>query len=162
MKHLDRSQWGVLVLRIALGTLFLLHGWVKLFGNNISFVQEMLGMAGWTIPVAVLTVIAIFELVAGLALVTGAFVKPASWLLALEMVIAVILFHARQGFFIVAVPNVPLAYGFEYHVALIGGLICLALAGPGAFALETRRPWTPRTGTQETQESPIAGGSLER
>lgn len=145
MEHQDRWKSGVLVLRIAFGTLFFLHGWVKLFGNSISFLQEMLGMAGWTIPVAVLTVIAIFELVAGLALVTGVFVRVMSWLLALEMVAAVVLFHAKQGFFIVAVPNVPLAYGFEYHVALIGGLICLALAGPGAFALDTRRLWMRRS-----------------
>lgn len=145
MEHQDRWKSGVLVLRIAFGTLFFLHGWVKLFGNDISFVQEMLGMAGWTIPVAVLTLIAIFELIAGLALVAGALVRLVSWLLALEMIVAVVLFHAKQGFFIVAVPNVPLAYGFEYHIALIGGLICLALAGPGAFALDTRRPWMRRS-----------------
>ena len=55
-----------------------------------------------------------------------------------EMIVVVVLFHARQGFFIVAVPNVPLAYGFEYHVALIGGLLCTALAGPGALSILNR------------------------
>ena len=41
--------------------------------------------------------------------------------------------------FIVAVPNVPLAYGFEFHVALIGGLACLAFSGPGIFHIGERR-----------------------
>ncbi len=127
---------GLFALRAAFGTLFFLHGWVKLFGGDISFVQEMLGMAGWQIPESLLLLVAIFELIAGLALLVGAFVRVASGLLALEMVVAVVLFHAGQGFFIVAVPNVPLAYGFEYHLALLGGLLCLALSGPGIWSID--------------------------
>ena len=66
------------------------------------------------------------------------FTRAAALLLSLEMVVAVVLFHLRQGFLIIAVPNVSMAFGFEYHVALVGGLICLVLGGPGAFALQTR------------------------
>jgi uncharacterized membrane protein YphA (DoxX/SURF4 family) len=54
------------------------------------------------------------------------------------MISVAVLFHVQQGFFIVAVPNAPLAYGFEYHIALVGGLLCIALAGPGLLALEDR------------------------
>lgn len=127
---------GLFVLRLALGMIFFFHGWLKLFGGEASFVREMLAMVGWTIPDAVLWFVALVELLGALALLLGIFARPAAVLLAIEMVVAIALFHVRQGFFIVAIPNVPLAYGFEYHVALIGGLICIALTGSGAWALE--------------------------
>lgn len=159
MERQRRVQLGVLVLRVAFGMLFFLHGWAKLFGNDISFVQEMLGMAGWSIPAWVLLILAVFELIAGVALVTGVGIQVMAWLLAFEILVAVVLFHARQGFFIVAVPNVPLAYGFEYHVALLGGLVCLALAGPGKWSLQIpgrgTRPSAPEdeTGVASTASS---------
>ena len=131
----DRPRLGLLVLRISLGLVFLLHGLMKFFGGEISFVREMLLMAGWAVPEPLLWLAAVIEVICGTALLLGVFARLAAWLLAVEMIVAVVLFHLRQGFFIVAVPNVPLAYGFEYHLTLIGGLICLALSGPGAGTL---------------------------
>lgn len=129
---------GLLILRIGAGLVFFLHGWQKLFGNDISFFHEMLVMAGWSIPDVVLWFVAVVELLGGIALLSGLFTRLAAVVLAFEILVAVILFHARQGFFIVAVPNVPLAYGFEYHVILIGALLCLGLGGPGRWALGDR------------------------
>jgi putative oxidoreductase len=121
-----------------MGIVFLSHGWMKLFGEHISFVQEMLNMAGASLPGSALWLIAVVETIAGLALLLGIFTRHAALLLAIEMIVAVVLFHVREGFFIIAVPNVPLAYGFEFHLALIGALVCLTLGGPGALALENR------------------------
>ena len=129
---------GLLILRVGAGLVFFLHGWQKVFGHDISFVKEMLTMAGWSLPDGLLWVVAIVELVGGIALLSGYFARPAGFVLALEMVVAVILFHAREGFFIVAVPNVPLAFGFEYHVTLITSLLCVGFAGPGRWALGDR------------------------
>jgi len=134
-----RIGMGLLVLRVAFAAVFFLHGAAKLFGNDISFVREMLAMAGWNLPSGLLWIIAVFEVLAAVALFTGFLASVASALLALEMAAAVVMFHVHEGFFIVAVPNVPLAYGFEYHLALISGLVCVAIAGPGAWALGGRR-----------------------
>lgn len=142
MDNQRRYGMGLFVLRLAFGAVFLLHGGAKLFGNDISFVREMLVMAGWELPAGLLWVIAVVEVLAGLALLAGVLTTVASGLLALEMLGAVVMFHAQEGFFIVAVPNVPLAYGFEYHIVLISGLICLALAGPGRWALGGSRFFT--------------------
>ncbi|MFQ5680045.1 MAG: DoxX family protein [Gemmatimonadota bacterium] len=138
MPILRRSDWGLLILRVGLGLVFFFHGWAKLLGHQISFVNEMLQMAGWTLPEAILWLVAIVELAAGIALLLGLWSRTAALVLAIEMVVAVALFHLRQGFFIVSIPNVPLAYGFEYHVALVSGLVCVALGGPGRWALEDR------------------------
>lgn len=132
-----RQRIGLLVLRLALGLIFVLHGWVNIVGGQ-SFLREMLAMVGWSAPGSLMWMITGVELVGGLAIILGVFTRGASLILATEMVVAVALFHLRQGFLIVAVPNVPLAYGFEYHIALVGGLVCLALGGPGEFALQSR------------------------
>lgn len=138
---MDRSRQqglGMFVLRLSLGLIFVLHGWMNVIGGQGSFVREMLAMAGWSAPDLLVWLITGLELLGGLALMLGMFTREVALILAVEMVVAVALFHIRQGFFIVAVPNVPLAYGFEYHLALLGGLACLALGGPGTFALQHR------------------------
>jgi len=131
----NKPRVGLFVLRLALGTIFLLHGVMDLTGGRESFVREMLVMVGWSLPDALWWVVTVTEVLGGLALLLGLFTREAATLLALEMVGATLLFHLHQGFFIVAVPNAPLAYGFEYHIALVGGLACLALSGPGKWAL---------------------------
>lgn len=138
MNTLDGQRIGLLVLRSALGLIFVLHGWVNIVAGQESFLNEMLAMVGWSAPDLLMWLITGLELFGGLALMLGMFTREAALILAIEMVVAVALFHIRQGFFIVAAPNAPLAYGFEYHLALVGGLICLVCAGPGAFALADR------------------------
>lgn len=133
-----RPEIGIFVLRLAMGVIFFLHGWMKLFGGQESFVREMLAMVGWDIPNALLLVLAVVEILGGLALILGLFARVAALVLAIEMVVAVLLFHLGQGFFIVAIPNVPLAFGFEYHVALVGGLTCIAVSGSGMAALQDK------------------------
>jgi putative oxidoreductase len=133
-----RQRIGLMVLRLALGLIFVLHGWMNIVAGQESFLREMLAMVGWSAPDLLVWLITGFELLGGLALMLGLFAREAAFLLAIEMVVAVVLFHVGQGFFVIAVPNAPLAYGFEYHLALVGGLVCVALAGPGGFALGDR------------------------
>jgi putative oxidoreductase len=134
----ERVGLGLLVLRLGLGAVFVAHGSVKLFGGHLSFIQEMLTIVGVTLPNSLLLLVAIVELLGGLALISGFLARPFAAILAAEMLVTVVIFHAAQGFFIVALPNAPLAYGFEFHVVLISGLLCIALAGPGALALGSR------------------------
>jgi putative oxidoreductase len=139
MDKARQQRIGLLSLRLALGLIFVLHAWMNVLGGQESFLREMLAMAGLSAPDLVVWMITALELLGGLALMLGMFTRVAALVLAVEMVVAVLLFHIRQGFLIIiAIPNVPLAYGFEYHIALIGGLVCLALAGPGEFALQNR------------------------
>jgi len=154
----NKPHVGLFVLRLALGTIFVLHGAMDLTGGRESFVREMLVMVGWSLPDALWWVVAVTEVLGGLALLLGLFTREAATLLALEMVAATLLFHLHQGFFIVAVPNAPLAYGFEYHVALIGGLVCLALSGPGKWALPLRPRSRPAGDGDTAVEATIPPG----
>ena len=138
IQRLHRPDIGLLALRVAIGAIFFLHGWTKLVGQREMFVREILNMVGWTMPDIAIWAVTALELIGGLALILGILARWAALALTLEMVLVVLMFHIHQGFFIVAVPNVPLAYGLEFHLALIGGLICTTLAGPGRWSLSRR------------------------
>jgi len=73
------TDWGILLLRVVVGIIFIVHGLPKL--------QKPQGMAqgmGW--PSAAVTALGIGELFGGALLVLGYFIQPASLALALVMV----------------------------------------------------------------------------
>ena len=149
-----RVGWGLLVLRMAVGLIFFVHGWMNILGGREAFLRAMFSMAGWEAPDLVIWLLTGLEFLGGLGLLLGMFTRPVAFLLSAEMIGAMTLFYIREGLVIVAVPNVPLAYAFEYPLALLGALICLAFAGPGHYALENRRatqePVGPAGGAQPT------------
>lgn len=86
-----------LMLRVAAGIIFVLHGWMK-FGG-IDGVTGMLTGMGVPGAVTFAWVITILEFVGGIALILGAITHWVSKLLALEMLIAVILVYCNKGVF---------------------------------------------------------------
>jgi putative oxidoreductase len=138
MDRSAREAWGLAILRLAVGLIFFVHGWMNVLGGREAFLRLMFEMAGWSPPDLLIWLLTALEFLGGLALLVGIFTRPVAFLLAAEMVGAMAMFYIREGLVIVAVPNVPLAYASEYPLALVGALVCLALAGPGYFALENR------------------------
>lgn len=139
MDESARVGWGLMVLRLAVGLIFFFHGWMNVLQGQEAFLRAMLAMAGWSAPDVLIWLLTGIEFLGGAALLLGIFTRPVAFLLSVEMVGAMALFYAREGLVIVAVPNVPLAYAFEYPLVLVGALVCLALAGPGRLAFENRR-----------------------
>jgi len=114
--------WGVLPLRLVIGLVFVVHGAQKLLVFGLAGTSGFLASLGVPLPqVAAAGLIAV-EIVGGLALVAGAWTRPAAALLAADMLVAILTVHARGGFF---VPG-----GVEFVLTLLGG--CLALVGLGA------------------------------
>jgi putative oxidoreductase len=68
------------------------------------------------------------EFVGGIALLLGLLTPVVAGLLGLVMVGAVVLVHLQAGFF--------LPEGIEFALTLLAGAATLALAGPGAFAVD--------------------------
>jgi putative oxidoreductase len=73
-------------------------------------------------------VLTLVEFVGGALLVLGLFTRWAAWLLAIDMVVAILLVHLKKGFF-----N---PQGFEYPLTLLAANIAIAFAGPGAGAVD--------------------------
>jgi putative oxidoreductase len=129
---------ALLVLRVVAGIIFILHGWGKVFGTG----PAALGMAKFSgylttlqvpAPEFFAWVVALVELVGGLALLVGILVRPASVLLAINMAVAFLLASKAQ-----------LPKG-DLELSLFAIVIALALVGSGAYALMPGKQEMPAT-----------------
>lgn len=123
---------GPLVLRVIVGLVFLLHGWMKIqspAGSTSQFFAQI------GIPAAGFFAIIVtwLEFFGGIALILGIFTHWASKLLAIEMVVAIFTVHIGQGFFI----N-PQRYGVEFALTLFGALVAIMAMGAGKYSLDAK------------------------
>lgn len=129
MNHSSSSRpWGLTVLRVVVGAVFLMHGCQKLFVMGFHGVAGFLGVLGVPAPAVAAVVLTLVEFVGGALLVLGLFTRWAAWLLSIDMVMAILLVHLKKGFF-----N---PQGFEYPLTLLAANIAIALAGPGAASMD--------------------------
>lgn len=124
MKSYRNADLGLLLMRLALGAVFIAHGWAKVQG--IEGVVVFFGSLG--LPAVLAYVVTAIELVAGIAMVLGAFTGVAGVLLAAVMIGA--LCTAKLGR--------PLVGGYELDLALLAMAIGVALIGPGAYSLRKK------------------------
>ena len=120
--------WGIAILRVVLGIVFLVHGQQKLFTYGFNGVAGLMGRLGLPFPMLSAVVVTLVEFLSGLALIFGFFTRWAAALLAINMLVAIVAVHLRAGFFL---PN-----GFEYALTLLAANLALAFAGSGEAALD--------------------------
>jgi putative oxidoreductase len=125
------QAWGITFLRVVVGLVFVMHGGQKLFISGFPNVAGMMRQLGVPLPMGFAVVVTFVEFFGGIALVLGIFVRSAAFLIAFDMLVAVLLVHLHAGFF--------LPRGFEYALTLLAASVMLALTGPGAAALSVRR-----------------------
>jgi len=120
---------GLLVARVVLGVIFAAHGYQKLVTFGLSGVIESFRGMGVPAPEVAAPVVALVELVGGIALIAGAFTGIVGLLLAIDMLVAAFIAHVPQGLFIDA-------GGWELVGALGAGALALAAVGAGRFSLD--------------------------
>lgn len=142
--------WGILLLRVVVGFTFFMHGQQKLFEMGIGGVTDVFGSLG--IPAAGLfaVVVSLVETIGGLALILGVLTRIAGVLLAIDMLAALFVFHAPNGFY---VSN----GGVELVLVLGGSALALALTGPGALALDHALPIERRISGRRPELAPSRG-----
>ncbi|NQX10827.1 DoxX family protein [Microbacteriaceae bacterium VKM Ac-2855] len=123
------SSAGLLVLRIALGAVFIAHGAQKIFVDGLAATTE--GFAGMGIPfAAVLAPVAAFtELLAGAAIIVGLLTRIAAAGLAVTALVALFVVHAPNGFF-------AADGGIEFLLLLAAGACALVLTGAGRISAD--------------------------
>lgn len=120
---------ALLILRVVLAIIMLYHGWPKL--TNLGGTIE--GFAGMGVPLPALAAVfaTVAEVVGGVLLLLGVFTDVAGLLFALDMLGAIVVVHAKNGF---SVSD----GGVEWPLALLAMALAIALAGPGRYAVGRR------------------------
>jgi putative oxidoreductase len=121
---------GLLLLRLALGIVFVLHGWQKATAFGVSGLSGSLASLGIPFPGVNAAILIATELGGGLALLAGAFARVAGALLAFAMAVATITVHLPNGFFL---PN-----GYEFTLTLLLASLAITAAGAGAYSVDAR------------------------
>ena len=131
------ESWGLLPLRVAVGTVFLMHGGQKLLVYGLAGTGGAMAQMGIPLPQVAAVVATAVECLGGLAILLGIFARWAGVLLAIEMAVVILAVRAKGGFF---APS-----GFEYEFTLFGAALTLAALGSGGASLD-RGLGRPRPG----------------
>lgn len=136
MSPMVRPTYAALVLRVALGAVFLAHALAKpllyTMPGTVAFFRSH-GFPGWTAWPVFLA-----ELIGGILLIAGIRTRAVSLAL-LPVLTGALLVHLPNGWSFTAPGG-----GWEYVAFLILALVIQALLGDGAIALGNRRDTVSR------------------
>ena len=121
----ETSEYGPILLRLALGMLFVVMGVKKLL--NPAMIIGMLGNLGFPAPTFFGWLLLLSELVFGVAVLIGWKVKYTVWPLVIVLVVATVL--------VVLPESGQDQLSLLFHILGIAALISLSLTGPGALSV---------------------------
>ncbi|MBV9431969.1 MAG: DoxX family protein [Hyphomicrobiales bacterium] len=128
------AEWGVFLLRVSLGVLFLAHSIVlKLITYGADGTAQFfvgVGLPGWLAYVTI-----VWELVGGILLVLGIQTRLVSLILTPILLGALFFVHLANGWVFTNANG-----GWEYPAYLFVLCIAQALLGDGPYALSPSRP----------------------
>lgn len=122
-----------LPLRVGAGVIFAAHGAQKLFGWFDGHGLE--GTAGWMASIGLepgllmATMAGSAEFFGGLLLIIGLLVRPAAFMLAITMIVAITTVHLQNGLFMAN-------NGYEFGLALLAVSVGLIFRGAGSLSLD--------------------------
>ena len=120
-RMLYKPSLGLLFIRIAIGLVFVMHGWMKF--NNADMINGM--FSGMGFPMGTAMFITYLELIGGVALILGIIPRVFAVLFAIEMLVAIYV----TGFF---------ANGYKQHeleIVLLLLSLGIAFAGTGRWSV---------------------------
>lgn len=129
-----RTDSALLVLRIALGFIFLVYGWLHVTGLE-QFISAFDGKFGFPAPVFLATITAWGELLGGIAVLVGVFTRYAGALLAFIMAVAAVFVKLPNG--LQEGRDIFGLTGFwDLDLTLFAVGIALLLAGAGKYSVD--------------------------
>lgn len=133
------SDWGILILRLVTGLIFIVHGWPKL--NPKSPIKGPAGFAGFLkqmgipLPGFFAWLVALLEVIGALLLILGLGTRILAALYAIDMLVAISV--AKRGFMKTTFVAQQTT-GWEFDFALLGISLALIFLGSGSLALDPR------------------------
>lgn len=90
------SSWAALPLRVVVGIIFAAHGWQK-FGGGLDRFAGFLSNLGIPLPEVFAFLVAFFELIGGIGLIVGLFTRYWTIPLAVIMIVAIFTVKLQAG-----------------------------------------------------------------
>jgi putative oxidoreductase len=139
---------GILLMRIAIGGVMFAHGSQKVLGifggkgmdATVSMMSAGLGLPAFFIYLSIFT-----EFLGGIALLFGALTRFFGIAVLINMLVAVMAVHFKNGFF---APT-----GFEYPGTLAMIALGIIIMGPGKFSLDRAVFWNERVRIAKPQST---------
>lgn len=145
MKFIKTNQdLASLFTRIPIGLGFMAHGWAKISRGSAGF-EKLLTLTGIPLPHLSAEIVPYIELLGGIAILIGLYVKFVSFPLIATMLVAMFTIQIKFGFSSVNTiglsPSGPLfgPPGYEINLLYIGGLLSLLLMGAGSYSFDKIR-----------------------
>ncbi len=135
-KWMNRNL-GLLILRVAIGVIFVAHGWQKtqIMPDWTNFVTGATQAGGLELPMFLVYVVPAIELLGGLAMILGIGTCVAGILLGAVMVGALWI-KIQAGGTLIPGPTSPMVY--ELDLILLASVLSMALSGPGKYSLASK------------------------
>lgn len=128
-----RAGYGLTVMRILIGIIFVAHGGQKLFGlfggYGLAGTAQYMESLGLTPGYVMASLAGGAEFFGGVALIIGLLARPAAVALIFMTLVAIFSVHIHNGLFMAN-------NGFEFAMALLGALIAILIEGPGRLSLD--------------------------
>jgi putative oxidoreductase len=128
-----RAGYGLTVLRVIVGIIFIAHGSQKLFGAFGGYGLEGTGQymesIGLTPGYLMALVSGSAEFFGGVAVLIGLLARPAAAVLILLLAVAIFSVHISNGLFMAN-------NGYEFALALLGGSIAVLIEGAGKLSVD--------------------------
>ena len=141
-----REAWWAVPLRVVVGYGFIAHGMAKLSRGPHGF-AEILQSLGVPAPDVLAWATILVEVVGGVLVVLGAFVRVASLPMAVVLIVAMVTVHLPHGFSsikLVAVTDAGAQFGppgYEVNLLYLACLAALVVGGSGPLSVDgLRRP----------------------
>jgi len=135
------DQCGPLALRLIVGYGFIVHGYAKLARGPETF-AVVLHTLGVPLPALLAWLTTGVELVGGVAILIGAFVRIVSVPMAVVLLAAMFTVHLHYGFFSVKLVEVTEhgtrfgPVGYEIILLYLASLVALVLGGAGPLSVD--------------------------
>ena len=113
---------SLIVFRVVVALLLMAHGAMRLSAGTVNDFGDFLNSKGFMIGNVIAWFLTIFEMAGGLLMAAGYFVKWIAAVFMTEIVMGIILVHAKNGWFVVGHQS----GGAEYSVLIIFSLIVIA------------------------------------
>ena len=122
--------YGLALLRVVLGVILTYHGYLKLFTTGptgFKATVTFFAAVGLPLPLYSALLVAVLEFAGGLLLILGLLTRWSSMLLFIQMLVALAVVHAKNGFMVGV-------GGYEYVLLILASLFAVFACGAGKLA----------------------------